>query len=76
MRSMITIPSGRCPHQLDGTDKKSIIDWAGKVKSSAPTGVTYSPSALRYWIRHTYDINGTDYKIAVNMFDALFSDDN
>jgi hypothetical protein len=76
MLSRITIPSGRCPYQLNGTDKDSVIDCVGKVKDSAPPGVTYRASALRYWIRHTYDINGYDYKIAVNMFDSLFDDDN
>jgi len=72
VRMMVTTPSGKCPHLLEGTDEDSVRNWIKKVKCSAPTGVVYQPSALRYWIRDTYDINGTEYKIAANMFDSLF----
>ena len=74
VRSLITIPSGKCPHLLEGTDRDSVIDWIKKVRDSAPKGVVYQPSAFRYWIRDTYDINGPDYKIAANMCDSLLLD--
>ena len=74
MRSIISIPSGKCPHLLGGTDKESVVDWIEKVRSSAPAGVIYRPSALRYWIRDTYDINGPEYRIAANILDSLLAD--
>lgn len=74
MRMTITIPSGKCPYLLEGTDRDSVIDWIKKVKSTTPPNATYKPSALRYWIRDTYDINGPEYKIAANMLDSLLDD--
>lgn len=73
-KSIVSIPSGKCPYRLEGVDKESVVDWIEKVRDSAPTGVTYRPSALRYWIRDTYDINGPEYKIAANMLDSLLDD--
>lgn len=74
MRSIISIPSGKCPYLLEGTDRDSIISWVEKVRGAAPAGVIYRSSALRYWIRDTYDINGPEYRIAANMLDSLLDD--
>ena len=72
--SYIIIPSGRCPHLLEGTDKKSVSAWVSLVNDSSPAGVTYAKSALRYWIRDTYDINGPDFKAAAASLDILIDD--
>ena len=69
--TMITVPAGRCPFVLEGTGRVEMLDWIKKIRDWAPEGVTYAPSALKYWIRHTYDINGEDYKIAASTLDNL-----
>lgn len=62
----VTIPSGKCPFTLGGTDPDSVAMWIKKIHEWSPPGVTYSQEALCYWVRHTYDINGLDYKKAVD----------
>jgi len=74
MKTVITIPAGQCPYRLEGTDSESIVSWMKKIKEWSPDGVVYMPNALRYWIRHTYDINGPEYKIAAQTFDSLLDD--
>jgi len=74
MKTVITVPSGHCPYSLEGTDRDSIVGWMKKIKEWSPDGVVYTPSALRYWIRHSYDINGLEYKIAAQVFDSLLDD--
>ena len=69
--TLVTIPSGKCPFKLEGTDPDSVIIWTKKIHEWSPPGVTYSQEALRYWVRHTYDINGTDYKKAVDSLNIV-----
>ena len=68
---LIIIPSGRCPFLLEGTDSEAVSAWVRKIRDSAPEGINYSSSALRYWVRHTYDINGDEYQEAAAMLDSL-----
>jgi len=68
---LIVIPSGQCPFLLEGTDSKSVLSWAEKVRDNAPTGIVYAKSALRYWIRSTYDVNSDDHKEAAAILDVL-----
>ena len=68
---LIVIPSGHCPFLLEGTDTECVTEWIEKIREGAPSGVNYSPSALRYWIRDTYDINGPEYKVAAVTLEAL-----
>jgi len=72
----IIIPSGRCPFLLEGTDPKSVASWVKKINDNVSSGVHYAPSALRYWIRHTYDVNSTKHGDAVEAFDGLLGTDN
>ena len=68
---LIVIPSGRCPFLLEGTDPKSVLEWAEKVRDNAPAGIVYAKSALRYWIRSTYDVNSADHKKAADVLDNI-----
>ena len=70
--SRIAIPSGYCPQQLDGTDIESVTRWVKKLKDQAPAGTEYMPTAFRYWVRHTYDINGPEYPQAVKSLEEFF----
>jgi hypothetical protein len=69
--SRIAIPSGYCPHQLEGTDVESVGRWVKKLRDQAPSGTEYMPTAFRYWVRHTYDINGTEYPQAVESLEKF-----
>ncbi len=70
--SRIAIPSGYCPYRLEGTDVESVDRWVKKIKDQAPVGTEYMPTAFRYWVRHTYDINGPEYPQAVESLEKFF----
>tara|TARA_Y100000592_G_scaffold86565_1_gene140033 strand:- start:277 stop:558 length:282 start_codon:yes stop_codon:yes gene_type:complete len=70
--SRIAIPSGYCPHRLEGTDVESVGKWVKKLRDQSPAGTEYMPTAFRYWIRHTYDINGPEYPHAVESLEKFF----
>ena len=71
---MIVVPSGKCPFFLEGTDMKSVKEWVNKICTNAPDGTNYAPSALRYWIRHSYGVNSTEYQRAANTLDCLLDE--
>lgn len=70
--SRIAIPAGYCPAKLEGTDVESVTAWVKKIKSTAPSGTEYMPTAFKYWVRHTYDINGPDHPVAVESLEKFF----
>ena len=61
---LIMTPSGPCPYNLEGKDMASVKEWVNKLNTKF-VGQNYSWEAYRYWIRHTYDIHGPDFKEAV-----------
>ena len=70
----LAVPSGRCPHQLEGTDVESVRAWVKKLMSGKNPNVNYAKSVFSYWIRDTYDINGNEYKAARNSLDSVIKD--
>ena len=68
----VITPAGRCPFQLEGTDADSVKKWMKKIKRKIPAGVEFMPEAYRYWIRHTYDINGPEFKEAAESLAEIF----
>lgn len=56
-------PAGECPAKLKATDRNSVMEWVDRIaESGEKTGHKYMPEAIKYWVRHVYDMNSKEYK--------------
>ena len=69
----VVIPSGRCPHILEGRDEKSVLKWINQIKKSLPQGTIFQPSAYKYWSRQFYDIFSEEYVEVQAAIDNIFN---
>lgn len=74
VKTVVVIPAGRCPVQLEGTDEAAVKKWIGEVTKTLPPNVDFAPKAYKYWARHTYDTNSHEYREAVNVISSLLDD--
>lgn len=59
----VSVPAGTCPIPLKGTDDVTVATWArGVVQHFIKEGAQMLPTALIYFVRHSYDILGPEYK--------------
>ena len=72
--SVIVTPAGPCPHKLNSTDKEDVEAWAEKVIASGHSNkdLHYSPSALRYFASHFYDLHGKEYQEVAKHITEMF----
>ena len=64
----ILIPSGKCPIALTATDEETVTSWANNLKVHyASKDQDLSKSAIRYFVRHFYDIHSENYRNVVAM---------
>lgn len=70
MRSVST-PAGACPVKLTAHDERTVLDWADDVLAAGEReGVRYAPEAIRYFVRHFYDMSSAEYKLVCRYLDA------
>ena len=67
----VTIPSGKCPARLEGSDKESVRSWMVSVVAAKPIGYGYEPSAFKYFSRQFYDMGKEDYMAICSHVDSL-----
>lgn len=61
---LVTTPAGDCPVKLKDTNYEAVSEWAEKVMNvGQEQGKTYAPSALRYYVRHFYELNTREYAL-------------
>ena len=72
--AVLVIPSGRCPHILEGTDIESVEKWVNAVRKSKPPGMKYLKSVYQYWIRDSYDVNSGEFKEATKSLNMLLDE--
>lgn len=70
----VLIPSGRCPYIVETTDEDDIKDWLVSVTEDKPGVVTYDRTVYTYWLRHSFDINSSDYRKAKSIVESLVPD--
>lgn len=62
----IVAPAWACPVKLTGTDRETVAVWAGKVVDAGhKIARHYSPTALKYYVRHFYDLESEDWRTVV-----------
>ena len=58
-------PAGVCPVKLQTTTFEAVGDWVEKVLSAGEKiQINYSPSALKYFLRHSFDIFSKEWREA------------
>lgn len=67
----IITPSGRCPHQLTGTDEESVREWVAAINKTKKPNEKYAKEAFAYWVRHSYEISSPEYKQAINTLEMV-----
>ena len=67
LAATISIPSGRCPVIAEDLDEESILEWIAELTDCKDAALTYKRSVYTYWIRHSFDVNSSDYRQAVEI---------
>lgn len=75
--SKIATPAGKPPHELKGTSRKEVEDWAEKTRR---TGLDqgkrfYTKRALIYWLRYFFEMFSDDFNTAKQHVEDLYSDE-
>ena len=70
----VLVPSGRCPYIVESTDRGSLEEWIWNVTEEKPSVVTYDRSVYIYWLRHSFYINGEEYREAKSVVESLLPD--
>ena len=60
--SLLTVPSGKCPVELMGTDDESIKQWVEELKQTARGGYEHSVNSIQYWVRDFYNPTDPEWK--------------
>ena len=68
----IIVPSGKCPHRLDGLSDDDIVLWVKKLRRDVSSMLTVR--ALRYWVRHTYEVHTDEHDIACEKINDLIEE--
>lgn len=64
----VSTPAGDCPCKLKGTSFEEIVSWAQNViQKGHETGVHYQNQALRYFVRHFYELGTPEHKEVCNV---------
>ena len=64
MPATIAIPSGKCPFTAEDVSEDSILEWIALLTSHKAPAVTYRDTVYTYWIRHSFDVNSSEYRTA------------
>ena len=67
----VTIPAGKCPVKLEGSDIKSVKSWMIALVEAKPVGYGYEPSAFKYYSRQFYEMGKEDYRTICSHVDSL-----
>ena len=60
-------PAWECPVKLTGTDPDTVAKWAEKVMDAGhKLQRHYSPAALKYYVRHFYELQSEDWQTVVD----------
>jgi len=65
----ILVPSGRCPHKIKGTSGEDVKEWVNLLRDSVSEMLT--KQALKYWVRHSYDIFTEEHSVICMKIDKL-----
>jgi hypothetical protein len=72
-RSVAT-PAGFCPAKLQNTTFEAVGEWAEKVLSAGERNqIHYLPPALKYFVRHSFDIYSKEWREAVTVLNEWVS---
>ncbi len=70
----LAIPSGKCPVELRGDDRESILEWVIKLTRKKPDNVTYQASVYKYWVRDFYVSYSQEYRDIGAVIDTIVTD--
>ena len=65
----IIIHAGRCPIKITGITDREILEWAKKLRTEVSKMLTVA--ALKYWVRHSFDIFSEEHRYVCNRIDVL-----
>jgi hypothetical protein len=66
----VCTPSGKCPIKLTGTGKQDVREWAQAVVEFGYTqNKNYTHDAIKYFVRHCYDIFSEEWKTVIGHLD-------
>lgn len=67
---VVHTPAGACPVKLKGTNKQDVREWAeAVVQAGYKNNRNYSLDAIKYFVRHFYDMFSEDWKVVVGHLD-------
>lgn len=70
---VIDTPAGICPAKLFSTEPTEVREWARAVlEAGAEESKRYSLRALKYWVRHYYDMYTAEWELACSILDSIF----
>jgi hypothetical protein len=71
----LMIPSGKCPVELEGNDRKSIREWVIKLTEEKDGNTVYQASVYKYWVRDFHASYSQEYRDVGLIIDTLVSGD-
>lgn len=74
---IVYAPAGNCPVKFKDDSPSGIKNWFEQlVAHGHGEGIQYAPSAIRYFLRHFYDMGSQEYKNIVNQIAELVAEVN
>ena len=72
-RRCVSTPSGKCPVKLNSNTREDVELWAHSLMDYAQKqDVSYTVSALKYWVRDTYEVSTDDHKLCCEHLESIF----
>jgi hypothetical protein len=72
IKDTIEFPAGACPSELTGTDRATVLAWCRDIwVHYQHQKQKIAISALRYYVRHFYNIASEEYKIVCSHINTL-----
>ena len=68
----IIVHAGRCPIKIEGITDDEILAWTERLRAEVSSMLTVA--ALKYWVRHSFDIFSEEYRYICNRIDVLIEE--